>query len=89
MYATRRSKLIGLLYLTPALVFVTAFTAYPFVQMVWLSFNNWTLITPPRFIGVNTCTSWNGSSWNRAGMRSRIIAMMRSRITAGESASMK
>ena len=56
MYARRRSKLIGLLYLTPALVFVTAFTAYPFVQMVWLSFNNWTLITPPRFIGVNNFT---------------------------------
>ena len=48
---TRHSKLIGFLYLLPALVFVLAFTAYPFIQMIWVSFNNWTLITPPRFVG--------------------------------------
>ena len=29
------------------------FTAYPFLQMVWMSFNNWTLITPPRFVGLD------------------------------------
>jgi multiple sugar transport system permease protein len=56
MYARRRYKLIGLLYLTPALLFVLAFTAYPLVQMVWLSFNSWTLITPPKFIGLNNFT---------------------------------
>ena len=56
MYARRRYKLIGLLYLTPALLFVLAFTAYPLVQMVWLSFNNWSLITPPKFIGLNNFT---------------------------------
>ncbi len=56
MYARRRSKLTGLLYLSPALLFVTAFTAYPFVQMLWLSLNNWTLISPPRFIGTNNFT---------------------------------
>ena len=48
---TRHSKLIGFLYLLPALLFVLAFTAYPFIQMIWVSFNNWTLITPPRFVG--------------------------------------
>ena len=52
MYATRRYKLIGLLYVAPALLFVLVFTAYPFVQMIWLSFNSWSLITPPRFIGL-------------------------------------
>jgi ABC-type sugar transport system permease subunit len=52
MYANRRSKLIGFLYLTPALLFVLAFTVYPFVQMVWISLNNWTLITPPRYVGL-------------------------------------
>jgi len=56
MYARRRTKLTGLLYLSPALLFVTAFTAYPFVQMLWLSLNNWTLISPPRFIGTNNFT---------------------------------
>jgi multiple sugar transport system permease protein len=56
MYATRRNTWIGLLYLTPALLFVLVFTAYPFLQMVWVSFNNWSLITPPRFIGTTNFT---------------------------------
>ena len=34
MHATRRYKLIGLLYLAPALLFVLVFTLYPFIQMV-------------------------------------------------------
>lgn len=52
MYATKRHKLIGFLYLTPVLLFVVFFTAYPFLQMLWVSLNNWSLITPPRFIGL-------------------------------------
>ena len=52
MYANRRHRWIGLLYLTPALLFVAAFTIYPFIQMVWVSLNNWTLITPPRYVGL-------------------------------------
>ena len=50
MYATRRFKLIGLLYLTPALLFVLVFTAYPFVQMIWVSFHSWSLLSAPKFI---------------------------------------
>jgi multiple sugar transport system permease protein len=52
MYATRRNTLIGLLYLAPALLFVAAFTAYPFLQMVYVSLTNWSLIEAPRFIGL-------------------------------------
>jgi multiple sugar transport system permease protein len=52
MHTSRRNKLIGFLYLTPALLFVLAFTVYPFIQLVWVSFNNWTLITPPRYVGL-------------------------------------
>jgi multiple sugar transport system permease protein len=52
MYASRRNRVIGLLYLAPALLFVAIFTAYPFGQMVWVSFTNWTLIEPPRFVGL-------------------------------------
>jgi multiple sugar transport system permease protein len=52
VYATRRNKLIGLLYLAPALVFVGAFTAYPFLQMMWVSLTDWTLLAPPKFIGL-------------------------------------
>jgi multiple sugar transport system permease protein len=40
------------MYLTPALLFVLVFTIYPFIQMIWVSFNNWSLITPPRYIGL-------------------------------------
>jgi multiple sugar transport system permease protein len=56
MYATRRHKLTGLLYVAPALLFVLVFTAYPFMQMVWMSLNNWSLITPPRFVGLDNYT---------------------------------
>jgi multiple sugar transport system permease protein len=52
----RRYKLVGFLYLLPALLFVLAFTAYPFAQMVWVSFNSWSLITPPKFIGLDNYT---------------------------------
>jgi multiple sugar transport system permease protein len=53
MHTSRRSKLMGLLYLAPALLFVLAFTAYPFGQMLWMSLNDWSLLEPPRFIGLD------------------------------------
>jgi multiple sugar transport system permease protein len=53
VYASRRSKLIGLLYLTPALLFVAAFTLYPFIQMLWVSLHSWSLITPPVYVGLD------------------------------------
>src|SRR5262245_27876130 len=56
MYDTKANRWIGLLYLAPALLFVAIFTAYPFLQMIWVSFNSWTLITPPKFIGLNNFT---------------------------------
>jgi len=52
MYATRRNTLIGLLYLAPALIFVTLVTAYPFVQMLWVSLTDWSLLTAPKFLGL-------------------------------------
>ena len=52
MYRSRRSKLIGIAYLAPALVFVVVFTAYPLVQMIWMSFHNWSLITPAKYVGL-------------------------------------
>jgi len=52
MTASRRRTLTGLLYLSPAIVFVLVFTAYPLVQMVAMSFTNWSLITPPKPIGL-------------------------------------
>jgi multiple sugar transport system permease protein len=51
-YSTRR-KLIGGLYLAPAVLFVALFTAYPLSQMIWMSFHSWSLIAPKRWIGVD------------------------------------
>jgi multiple sugar transport system permease protein len=53
MLAQRRNALIGLAYLAPALLFVAVFTAWPFLQMLWVSLHSWSLITPPKFIGFN------------------------------------
>jgi multiple sugar transport system permease protein len=53
LYRSRRSQLIGFAYLAPALVFVLVFTAYPLVQMTWMSFHNWSLITPARYVGLD------------------------------------
>jgi multiple sugar transport system permease protein len=52
MYKVNRNGLTGLWYVLPALAFVVAFTAWPFLQMVWISFNDWSLITPPSFVGL-------------------------------------
>jgi multiple sugar transport system permease protein len=52
VYRSRRRRLIGLAYLAPALAFVLVFTVYPLGQMVWMSLHNWSLITPPRYVGL-------------------------------------
>lgn len=53
MRRSPRRRLTGLAYLAPAVVFVLVFTAYPLVQMAWMSLHSWSLITPPRFIGLD------------------------------------
>ena len=50
---TRKRALVGWLYLAPAVLFVTVFTAYPFVQMFWVSLTNWSLLKPPEYVGLN------------------------------------
>jgi len=45
-------RLVGLAYLTPALLFVLVFTVYPLGQMAWMSLHNWGLITKPRWVGL-------------------------------------
>jgi multiple sugar transport system permease protein len=55
-----RSRLLGLLYLAPALLFVAAFTAYPLIQMIWMSLHNWSLIEAEKWIGLaNFVKAWN------------------------------
>jgi multiple sugar transport system permease protein len=52
MHRRTRGRLVGLGYLAPAVVFVLVFTVYPLGRMVWMSFHNWSLITPPKFVGL-------------------------------------
>ena len=52
MNRTSRRQLTGIAYLAPALIFVLAFTVYPLGQMIWMSLHNWSLIAPPRFVGL-------------------------------------
>ena len=52
MYETASSKWTGILYLAPITLFVAVFTAFPLSQMVWMSFHNWSLIEPPKWVGL-------------------------------------
>ena len=52
MYNTTSHRWIGVLYLAPAVIFVLAFTAYPLSQMIWMSFHNWSLIEPKKWVGL-------------------------------------
>jgi multiple sugar transport system permease protein len=52
MYSTGRGKVLGILYLAPALVFVVSFTLYPLIQMMWMSLHNWSMIEPAKFVGL-------------------------------------
>ena len=60
MYSTTRGKVLGLLYLAPLVLFVATFTAYPLIQMFWMSFHNWSIIEPARWVGTaNFVKAWN------------------------------
>ncbi|HZP20748.1 MAG TPA: sugar ABC transporter permease [Bauldia sp.] len=69
MYATQRNKLIGLLYLAPAVLFVLVFTAYPLSQMLWMSLHNWSIIEPAKWVGFgNYVKAWNDRQfWTSLG----------------------
>ena len=62
MKSTRRRALVGFLYLAPALAFALAFTVYPFLQMLWMSLNKWSLIGDKEFIGLANFTKAFGDS---------------------------
>jgi multiple sugar transport system permease protein len=49
---SRRRRLVGLAYVAPALIFVLAFTVFPLGQMIFMSFHDWSLISPPEFVGL-------------------------------------
>jgi multiple sugar transport system permease protein len=52
MYHTANSRLIGALYLAPAVLFVLVFTVFPLSQMIWMSLHSWSLIEPKKWVGL-------------------------------------
>jgi multiple sugar transport system permease protein len=68
-----RSRTLGLLYLAPAVLFVAAFTAYPLIQMIWMSLHNWSLIEAKKWVGrANFVKAWNdGQFWVSLGFTLR------------------
>ncbi|MEU7901621.1 sugar ABC transporter permease [Actinoplanes sp. NPDC049118] len=56
MYRGWRRRWLGLLYLSPALLFVLAFTVAPLARMGWMSLHNWSLISPPTWVGLDNYT---------------------------------
>jgi ABC-type sugar transport system permease subunit len=47
-----RLKLVGLLFVLPALAFFLVFFLYPVGQAVWVSFTTWNLFSPQIFVGL-------------------------------------
>jgi multiple sugar transport system permease protein len=62
----RRNPAIGLVYIAPALLFVGALTLYPFAQLIYMSFYNWSLLGGISFAGFkNYVKAWNDPFvWN-------------------------
>jgi multiple sugar transport system permease protein len=64
MISIRNRRIVGLLYLAPAVVFVGVFTAYPIIQMFWMSFHNWSIIEPPKWVGLaNFHRAWKDNQF--------------------------
>ncbi len=46
-----REWLAGYLFASPFIIGFLVFTAYPMLYSIWLAFQKWDLLTPPKFIG--------------------------------------
>ena len=51
-YYRRREWLQGYLFASPFLIGFTVFVAFPMLYSVWLMFQNWDLLSPPKFVGM-------------------------------------
>ncbi|MEW9121914.1 MAG: sugar ABC transporter permease [Thermotaleaceae bacterium] len=60
-------KYEGLLYITPWLIGIVVFTAFPFITSFILSFTNYDLMSTPKFIGLqNYITMFNSPDFRKA-----------------------
>ena len=49
----RREWMLGYLFASPFIIGFLVFVAYPLGYLVWLSFQEWDLIGPPQFVGLD------------------------------------
>src|SRR5438105_15843122 len=52
-----RLKVVGFLFVLPALAFFLVFFLYPVGQAVWVSFTTWNLFSPQIFVGLQNYIS--------------------------------
>ena len=82
----RRQALAGLLFVSPWLVALVVFHAYPIVAATYLSLSEYSIFTPPEFIGVdNYVKLWNDPTVWRAAGNSLFYALLSVPIGLGAS----
>ena len=70
---SEQSALYPLLYLVPFLIFFIGFQIYPIVQGLYVSFQAWDLLTPPRFVGLNNYTALFSDSLFQTSLKNTFL----------------
>ena len=73
----RREALAGLLFVSPWLLALVVFHVYPIVAATYLSLSDYSIFTPPEFVGVdNYVKLWNDPTVWRAARNSLFYALL-------------
>ena len=73
----RREALAGFLFVSPWLVALVVFHVYPIVAATYLSLSDYSIFTPPEFVGVdNYVKLWNDPTVLRAARNSLFYALL-------------
>jgi multiple sugar transport system permease protein len=70
---SEQGALYPLLYLIPFLIFFIGFQIYPIVQGLYVSFQAWDLLTPPRFVGLNNYTALFSDSLFQTSLKNTFL----------------
>jgi len=73
---SEQGALYPLLYLLPFGVFFIAFEVYPIIQGLYVSFQAWDLLTPPRWVGLNNYTSLVQDSLFKTSLRNTFVFVL-------------
>src|SRR5436190_19488318 len=73
---SEQGALYPLLYLAPFLVFFIGFQIYPIIQGLYVSFQAWDLLTPPRWVGLNNYTALFTDSLFQTSLRNTFLFVL-------------